>query len=67
VVEGQRAEQAIGHHRADLARVLAGFGATLSRLGRPDEALANTSEAVMLYPGLTDTDQPHTAACPPAR
>ena len=33
VVEGQRAEQAIGHHRADLARALAGLGATLSRLG----------------------------------
>ncbi len=55
-MEGQRPGQAIGHHRADLARALAGLGATLSRLAAPEEALAITGEAVMLYRGLTNTD-----------
>jgi hypothetical protein len=55
-VEGQRAEQAIGHHRADLARARPTSGATLSRLAASEEALAITSETVMLYRGLTDTD-----------
>jgi hypothetical protein len=55
-MEGQRAEQAMGHHRADLARARPASGGTLSRLGRPEEALAITSEAVMLNRGLTDTD-----------
>ena len=42
--------------RADLPAALASLGLTLSRLGRAEEALAITGEAVSLYRGLTDTD-----------
>jgi hypothetical protein len=55
-VEGQRAEQAIGHHRADLARARPTSAPPSAALAAPEEALTITSEAVMLYRGLTDTD-----------
>jgi hypothetical protein len=55
-VEGQRAEQAMGHHRADLARARPTSAPPSAASAAPEEALTITSEAVMLYRGLTDTD-----------
>ena len=45
-----------GRHRADLAAAAGNLGATLSRLGDHDAALAAAREATALYRALTETD-----------